>query len=179
MQTMKLFVTSENPVKLSAVEKAFSKVFPGIKLEITARKFPDITTSQPLSKIEGFEEAIRRIEKARELCSKVDYYVSLEGAIEKDKFGMQTFGVVVITDAKGKKTGRATTPQYYLPKKVAELVDQGYELGTADDIVFGRVNSKQQNGAAGLLTKDIIKREDQFVTGTILALIPFINPRLY
>jgi non-canonical (house-cleaning) NTP pyrophosphatase len=45
------------------------------------------------------------------------------------------------------------------------LVESGKELGDADDIVFGKSNSKQQNGAVGILTHDIITRTALIHTG--------------
>ena len=55
---------------------------------------------------------------------------------------------------------------------------QGIELGHADDQVFGRSNSKQQNGSVGLLTGDVVDRTAYYVQAVILALIPFKNPTL-
>jgi len=59
------------------------------------------------------------------------------------------------------------------------LIRQGKELGEADDIVFGRSNSKQENGAVGLLTDNAIDRAQLYEHAMILALIPFKNEALY
>jgi non-canonical (house-cleaning) NTP pyrophosphatase len=72
--------------------------------------------------------------------------------------------------------GRAGT--FYLPRKVAELVREGKELGDADDLVFGRSNSKQQNGAIGILTGDVLDRAAFYEHAVIMALVPFKNPHL-
>jgi non-canonical (house-cleaning) NTP pyrophosphatase len=53
------------------------------------------------------------------------------------------------------------------------------ELGEADDLVFGRSNSKQDNGAIGLLTGDVIDRAQLYEQAVILALVPFKNPDMY
>jgi non-canonical (house-cleaning) NTP pyrophosphatase len=53
------------------------------------------------------------------------------------------------------------------------------ELGHADDIVFGRNNSKQQTGAVGILTREVITRAEYYSHGGVLALIPSLNPGLY
>jgi non-canonical (house-cleaning) NTP pyrophosphatase len=52
-------------------------------------------------------------------------------------------------------------------------------LGEADDLVFGRSNSKQANGAVGLLTDDAVTRTTYYVPAVIFALIPFKNAELY
>ena len=59
------------------------------------------------------------------------------------------------------------------------MVQKGYELGEADDIVFKKDNSKQQNGAVGLLTQNIITRKSLYKPAVIMALIPFLNTELY
>jgi non-canonical (house-cleaning) NTP pyrophosphatase len=53
------------------------------------------------------------------------------------------------------------------------------ELGDADDQVFGKQNSKQQNDATGLLTRDILTREQLYRQAIILSLVPFQNKSLY
>jgi non-canonical (house-cleaning) NTP pyrophosphatase len=53
------------------------------------------------------------------------------------------------------------------------------ELGDADDLVFARQNSKQKNGAVGLLTADAIDRLELYIPAVIFALIPFKNPLLF
>jgi len=77
------------------------------------------------------------------------------------------------------KTGKARTASFFLPKKISELIDQGIELGEADDIVFGLKDSKKNNGAVGILTKNITDRTNYYSEAIILALIPVINEDLY
>jgi non-canonical (house-cleaning) NTP pyrophosphatase len=45
--------------------------------------------------------------------------------------------------------------------------------------VFNRSNSKQDVGAVGLLTNNVIERVHLYEHATILALIPFQNQALY
>lgn len=56
---------------------------------------------------------------------------------------------------------------------------EGKELGEADDLVFGQTNSKQANGAVGILTDNVLTRTTFYEPAVILALIPFKNPELY
>lgn len=74
--------------------------------------------------------------------------------------------------------GSSRTATFVLPEEIAALVRQGVELGAADDIVFGRFNSKQSNGAVGILTADAIDRTRYYEHAVILALVPFKNPAL-
>jgi len=64
-------------------------------------------------------------------------------------------------------------------EKIARLVEEGKELGDADDIVFGQSKSKQKNGTVGNLTGDVITRSTYYSETVVLALVPFKNPNLY
>ncbi len=75
--------------------------------------------------------------------------------------------------------GKSRTGTFRLPEPVARLVREGRELGEADDVVFGRSNSKQEEGAVGLLTGNVIDRAALYEHAVILALAPFKNPDLY
>ena len=90
---------------------------------------------------------------------------------------MMAFAWIVIL-SKDKK-GKARTGTFFLPPKVVELINQGKELGEADDIVFGHSNSKQKNGAVGILTGNLIDRTQFYVEAMVLALIPFLNKDIY
>ncbi|KAM7192604.1 Inosine triphosphate pyrophosphatase-like protein [Naviculisporaceae sp. PSN 640] len=74
--------------------------------------------------------------------------------------------------------GKARTSTYYLPEETTRLVRSGMELGHAEDQIWGRSNSKQQNGSVGLLTQDVVTRKGYIEQAVVLALIPFKNPGL-
>ena len=63
-----------------------------------------------------------------------------------------------------------------LPPAVQELVEQGLELGEANDRVFSTVNSKQGGGAFGLLTDGRLTREGVYAQTLEVALVPFSHP---
>jgi non-canonical (house-cleaning) NTP pyrophosphatase len=90
---------------------------------------------------------------------------------------MEAFAWVVILS--NNKTGKARTASFQLPPAVVKLIDQGMELGHADDLVFKRDNSKQKNGAVGILTNDLIDRVSYYEPAVVMALIPFLNIDLY
>ena len=62
-----------------------------------------------------------------------------------------------------------------LPDAVRDLVNDGLELGTANDRVFSKVNSKQKGGAFGLLTNGRMTRESVYAQSISIALIPFVH----
>ena len=79
----------------------------------------------------------------------------------------------------GSRSGEARTATFQLPPEIAGLVRQGVELGHADDRVFGRSNSKEKDGAIGILTDGLVDRKAYYAHAVMLALVPFKKPGLY
>lgn len=171
-------VASANPVKINTTEIGFAKMFPEEQVIVSGVSAPSGVSSQPMTEKETLQGAINRAVNVAKLAPKADYWVGIEGGIERIGKEMEAFAWVVI---KGKNgiMGKGRTGSFFLPKKVVELINQGKELGEADDIVFGRSNSKQTNGAVGILTGDVLTRATYYEPAVILALIPFKKPELY
>jgi len=104
------------------------------------------------------------------------FWVGIEGGIEDREGEMAAFAWIVVKS--NKTLGKGRTGTFFLPQAVSDLIRQGKELGEADDIVFGRINSKQENGAIGILTGDVIDRTQLYAHAVVLALLPFKNPDL-
>ncbi|HET8574944.1 MAG TPA: inosine/xanthosine triphosphatase [Candidatus Paceibacterota bacterium] len=174
----KIIVASQNPVKINAALGGFQKMFPDEQFEVEGVLVPSGVSAQPQSDAETFSGAHNRIENACQEVPHADFWVGIEGGIEERDTGMEVFAWVVVKSKDG-ILGKARTSTFFLPRKIVELVKQGKELGEADDIVFGRTNSKQQNGAVGILTDNAIDRTKYYTEAVILSLIPFKNKELY
>ncbi len=174
---MKIIVASTNPVKLQAVRLGFQRMFPEWKFQVEQLVGVQGNSSQPRGNRETLRDASYRAERAAVLVPDADYWVGVEGGIEEQDSEMAAFAWIVIRSKD--RMGKGRTGAFDLPQAVAELVRQGKELGEADDIVFGLSNSKQANGAIGILTGDVIDRAQLYEHAVILALIPFKNPLLY
>ena len=172
---MKIVVASDNPVKVNAVESGFKSFFQEFQVE--AVKTASGVSAQPLTEKETQIGARNRVAEARRTITDADFWIGIEGGIQAMDEGLAAFAWIVIKSAG--KTGEARTATFLLPEKIAHLVAGGLELGAANDLVFNESNSKQKNGAVGLLTHNIIDRKDLYRQGVILALIPFVNPGLY
>jgi inosine/xanthosine triphosphatase len=172
-----LCVASSNPVKLKAAEAGFKAMFPGEEVAVSGVSVTVSVPAQPMGDAETLRGASERAANARSARPDADYWVGIEGGVEDLDGGMEAFAWVVVLDRS--RMGKGRSGAFLLPPKVAELVRQGVELGEADDRVFGRSNSKQQNGAIGLLTDDAVDRVGLYVPAVIFALIPFKNPDLY
>jgi len=170
-------VASNNPVKLKATLDGFQRMFPREDFEVHAVKIPAVVSSQPMTDEETLEGADTRASLARDLEPQADYWVGIEGGVMDRGTHMSGFAWVVVYSEGKRGVGRSG--EFFLPENLAHLVRQGVELGEADDIVFSRKNSKQSNGAVGLLTDDAIDRINLYVPAVIFALIPFKNPDLY
>jgi non-canonical (house-cleaning) NTP pyrophosphatase len=75
--------------------------------------------------------------------------------------------------------GVAKTATFLLPSQFAKLVEDGMELGDADDHLFGRVNGKHGDGTVGILTNGLIPRSEYYEHALLLALVPWIRPDVY
>ena len=173
---MKIAVASRNPVKIEAVQEAFSECFSD-PFEIEGFSVSSGVPDQPMGNKTTFRGAQNRVENLMMEKPGYDYFVGIEGGIKMEKGRMITFAWVVVKS--NENEGSARTASFFLPARIAELVLNGYELGEADDIVFSKENSKQQNGAVGLLTNNVVERSTLYKQAVILALIPFFNPDLY
>lgn len=173
---IKIVVASKNPVKLDAVHEGLS-VFLHEPIEVLGVSVESGVSDQPMSDLETLQGAEIRVKNIQDQFPDYDYYVGIEGGVEESVSGLMAFAWIVIS--KGETIGRARTAGFFLPPKVAVLVHQGYELGDADDMVFSKQNSKQQNGAIGLLTNDLITRKLLYMPAVQMAFIPFLNPELY
>lgn len=174
----KIVVASTNPVKIETTRLGFEAMFQGESFDCSGVSVPSGVSDQPMSEEETLTGATNRAHNVSKDKVDADYWVGIEGGLEEIDHGMEAFAWIVVLSKDG-MVGRGRTGSFFLPKKVAELVKEGKELGEADDIVFARTNSKQANGAVGILTNDVLTRTTFYIPAVILALIPFKNPNLY
>lgn len=174
----KVVVASENPVKMNATKIAFERMFPTEQFEYVGVSVASGVPDQPMNDETTLRGATTRAENASKEIPDADFWVGMEGGLEKREQEMEVFAWMVIK-SKEQQWGRGRTGTFFLPKPIIALINQGIELAHADDQVFGRKNSGQSNGATGLLTGDVIDRTEYYVHATVLALIPFKNPELY
>ncbi len=172
-----IIVASANPVKIQAALSGFQRMFPGEEFQVKSVSVPSNVSDQPYTSNETLLGAQNRAANAARVIPEADFHIGIEGGIEEDGQEMSVFAWVVVRshDLSGK--GRSAT--FFLPPQLAQLVRAGKELGDADDIVFSRSNSKQENGAIGILTGDAVDRAQLYEMAVIMALIPFRSPHLY
>ncbi len=172
-----IIVGSQNPVKISCTESAFSEAFNRAVL-VNGLGTSSGVSDQPRGDEETYLGAVNRAKNARSMFPEADYWVGIEGGVSEDAHGMYAFAWVHIENKAG-QVGRSKTATFYLPSGIVELIDSGMELGSADDQFFSRNNSKHQGGSVGILTREILGRKSYYYQAVVLALIPFLNENLY
>lgn len=173
----RVVVASNNPVKIGAVQAGFERMYPHEEFAIEGVCVSSVVGHQPTSEEATFRGADQRARSAAVVVPAAEYWVGIEGGIEDTEHGMLAFAWVVIQSRGG--SGKGRTGSFVLPESVAELIRQGYELGDANDLVFGRENSKQEEGAIGLLTDNVMDRTELYEHAVVLALAPIKNRHLY
>lgn len=173
-----IVVASHNPVKAQAALTGFQRMFPEGVFRLQMTGVHSGVKAQPLSSDETLNGARNRAQAAHQAQPEADFWVGIEGGVEPHGAELSAFAWVVVLARNGME-GKGRTGTFFLPPAVAELVYQGKELGEADDIVFAQTNSKQKNGAIGILTGDVIDRAALYEPAVIMALLPFKNPELY
>jgi inosine/xanthosine triphosphatase len=202
-------VGSTNPVKLRACERAFAQCFPSLRVTCYSvpgvrSGVPD----QPLGAAETERGALHRARNALKIAKSTKawaphFAVGIEGGIatsssasssasgiplsssissSSSSSSSSSLDCIAVMAVVERETGRASTAaaaRFALPPLLARLVRGGMELGDADDVVFARTNSKQEDGTVGILTRGVIDRTEYYVHPLVLALVPFVNKELY
>lgn len=186
-KSLEVVVASTNPVKIQAAKIGFERVFPHILFNFQGISVESGIGNQAMASAEARNGARNRATNAKKARPDAHYWVGLEGGVERDDhmFSQNPYSLRSIVWCATLKTGKDIIGEgqpgsYALPIAVCELIlKERMELGAADDIVFNRSNSKQDEGSIGILTKGILNRGPYYAHAVILALIPFANQELY
>jgi len=171
----KVVVGSDNPAKVAAVEKVIKKIWPQAK--IISLKVSSGVKPQPLSDKEAIQGAKNRAKKALEK-TQADLAFGLEGCTVEIQDKMFVTGWVAVINKKG-QVGLGSSGRLLLPPTVAQSIKKGQELGPVMDQFIGQKDTRKKQGAAGILTNNLINRTFAFETGLIFSLAPFLNPGFY
>jgi inosine/xanthosine triphosphatase len=169
----RIAVGSTNPVKVAAVRAVAARVAPHAAVEgvAVASGVPD----QP----HGDDETARgALARARAALAGAELAVGLEGGIVEDEQGMRTCAWAAAIDRAG-RVGVGGSLAMRLPRRVAELVRAGLELGDAMDRVSGERLVKHGAGAVGILTAGLVDRQRAYETLVAYALAPWLAPGYY
>ncbi|GAB4530548.1 MAG: inosine/xanthosine triphosphatase [Anaerolineae bacterium] len=168
-------VGSTNPVKIAAVRTVITRVLPQAKL--IGLDIDSGISEQPW----GDEETRRgAFNRARSVLAATgsDLGVGLEGGVLATEMGLMTCAWCVILDQNG-RIGVGGGVHMLLPPFVAHTLQAGGELGPAMDRLTGQHNTKQGQGAVGILTGGLVDRQSAYAQLVAMALGPFLKTEYY
>ncbi len=168
-------VGTMNPVKIRAAETVARRIWPEAEVRgVTVESGVDV---QPRSETETRQGALNRAIAAREALD-ADLGLGLEGGVEELRGRLYLINSVVAVDRAGQR-GEGGGVRMELPPAFLAGLDQGQELGHLIDAASGQVNSKQKDGAIGLLTAGLANRQESFEQALTYALVRWLAPSLY
>jgi inosine/xanthosine triphosphatase len=171
---MKVIVGSTNPVKIAAAKTVFAHLDP--TAEIAHLAVASGVSEQPWGDEETRAGAINRARAA--LIPDATYGVGFEGGLLETEHGLMTCAWCAVVDGAG-RLGLGGGVNVLLPAAVEQMVRAGQELGEAMDQLTGEHNTKQHQGAIGILTDGLSDRQRAYEHMLALALAPFRRPALY
>ena len=191
MKKIIVAVGSTRRPKLNAVWEAVSVFGPtldpnsqfeviGVEAESGVRHTP-LTRADIMAGARNRAEALAK--KASEESIPWEYFVGLEGGLDVVNIGgsrrvfLENWAYAADTTGRGSygQSGSLLLPE----ELVRQVVDEGVELGVAIDAFAGGHGIRDAQGAWGVLTRNMITRQDAFRTAVINAFAPFFNSALY
>lgn len=169
-------VGSENPVKIDCVKEAIGEFWQ--ETNVIGVNTDSEVSAQPMSDHEMASGAFNRACKALKSIESAQFGVGIEGGALDSEDGLWAYAWIVIVDRNG-RIGKGQSGRFLLPEAVAQMVREGIELGEADDRFFKRENSKQKDGAVGILSDGRVTRHDLYKPAVTFALLRFIHPEYY
>ena len=168
-------VGSANPVKVQAVRHSIQRIWPAA--EVRSVLVPSGVGAQPLSDDEAIEGAVNRARAARQALD-YDLGIGLEGNTHETTHGIFITGWAAAID-RHEQIGIGGSGRFRLPPALVAPLSAGAELGDLMDKWAGQTNTKQQQGAVGIMTNGLINRTTALETAVIFALTCFLNPGYY
>jgi inosine/xanthosine triphosphatase len=193
MRIIQVAVGSTRRPKLNAVWEALTVFGPQIdsdaKFEVVAAEVESGVAHTPLSRAETMAgarqraEALARMAGERSGSSGWEYFVGLEGGFDVVREGsarlvfLQNWAYVLDRSGRG---SYGASGAIAVPEEIAQrVVDDGVELADAMDAFTGARGIRDQQGAWGVFTNNLITRQDSFRTAVITAFAPFFNAPAY
>lgn len=189
MAKIVIAVGSARRPKLGAVSEAmasFSELLhAGAEIEIVGREVESGVSHTPASRAELMQGARQRAEAMVRIAAAENaswqYFVGLEGGldtIEESPRRVVLESWAYVTDGMRGYYGRSGAVE--LPDGLArEVLEHGTELSIAIDRFAGAAGIRDAQGAWGVLSSNLITRQEAFRVAVVAAFAPFYNAKLY
>jgi inosine/xanthosine triphosphatase len=183
-------VGSTRKPKLNAVSEAlktFASVLdPGAQFEVVGLEVESGVGHTPASCGELMRGARQRadalVEHARKKGAEWKYFVGLEGGLDvlEENEDRRVFleSWAYVSDGRRGHFGRSGGLE--IPEALAhEVLERGVELSVAIDKFAGEAGIRDAQGAWGVLSNNLITRQEAFRVAVIAAFAPFYNEKMY
>src|ERR1700680_3541520 len=190
MEKILIAVGSTRRPKLSAVTEAVqafgSALGPALEFEVAGFEVESGVSHTPSSRGELRRGARLRAEAlvrlTREKSESWRYFVGLEGGLDvvPENGGQRVFleSWAYVTDGVRGHYGRSGGVE--VPAALAhEVLESGVELSVAIDRFAGAVGIRDAQGAWGVLSGNLITRQEAFRVAVVAAFAPFYNAKMY
>ncbi len=179
-------VGTRNPAKLSAAQKAVKQLLTRFDHPPEgAIRFNQTSTStsvpdMPLTIHDVMQGALERALFTYKTFPESDFALGLEGGVyavpEQNAVFLQSWAYAF----NGQNGFFGSSPALPLPKAIiTPLFEEQKELSEVIDHLSGKHDVRSNEGAFGVLTRDLITRSDSFVMAVTAALTPFFNSDYY
>jgi inosine/xanthosine triphosphatase len=191
MGAITIAVGSQRGPKLNAVREALKSfspfLAPGADFHVEGVEVPSGVSHTPLSREELMAGARQRAEALQQIARERDahwkYFLGLEGGLDVVQSDSARW---VFLESWAYVTDGASHGYFgqsggiLIPEPLAKrVVDEGVELSEAIDSFAGGIGIRDGQGAWGVLTRDIITRQEAFRIAVIHAFAPFFNREVY
>jgi inosine/xanthosine triphosphatase len=183
-------VGSTRKPKLNAVRDAVESFAPllnvGAQFEVVGLEVESGVGHTPVTCGELMRGARQRaealMEKAREKGEDWQYFVGLEGGLDvlEENGNRRVFleSWAYVTDGRRGHFGRSGGVE--VPEGLAhEVLENGVELSVAIDRFAGDIGIRDAQGAWGVLSNNLVTRQEAFRVAVIAAFAPFYNEKMY
>lgn len=173
-------IASTRAPKVEGVKRAFKKAAEKFHFSFSEIQFATVNASSgvsatPNSLHELMLGAKQRAESVFEHCT---LSIGVEGGLfqEHGKVFLQSWTCVY----DGAEFHYGCSGAVEIPQQLAaEVLKNGIELGVVIDSIAEKQDVRSNEGTFGILTNDLITREDSFELATLTALMPYFNKKLY
>jgi inosine/xanthosine triphosphatase len=190
MNTWHIAVGSTRRPKLDAVKDAASSIAPllaeGAEMDVVGYEVESGVSHTPASREELMQGARQRAEALEETLRAsghaAKFYVGLEGGLNVTmengvkRVFLESWAYV----SDGGRGHFGCSGSIELPEALAkEVLSRGTELAAAIDQFAGAVGIRDGQGAWGVLSRNLISRQESFRRAVIAAFAPFYNAKMY
>ncbi len=173
---VKAVVGSRNPVKIAATRQVLRRVYDD-DVQVDGFDVESGVSDQPWGDEETLRGAVNRAQAALAVDDAA-LGVGLEGGLVEVDGRVFTCAWCAVERADG-TSGIGGGANLLLPSPAAEAVRGGAELGPTMDAMTGLHNTKQRQGAIGVLTRGYLDRQSAYEHILTLAMARLLSPSYY